>query len=70
MQEFIDHLIKQADLSPEQASKVAESVKSFVSDRLPEPVRSAALAAISGENVEKIAEQAKGLLGNLASRLL
>ena len=65
MQELIGQLVNKADLSPEQATKVAEVVKGFLEDRLPDAVKGPVLGALSGENVESAVDQAKGVLGKL-----
>ena len=65
MKELIDTLIQKANLSPEQAAQVAEVVKGFVADKIPEPIRGTVLSALTAENVGSAAEQAKGLLGKL-----
>jgi polyhydroxyalkanoate synthesis regulator phasin len=69
MKDLIDNLVKQADITPAQAAKVADVLKSFVADKLPEPIKSTVLAALSGENVSAAADQAKGLLGSIAGKL-
>lgn len=69
MQELIAQLVTKAELNPEQAAKVAEVVKGFLADKLPEPIKGAVLGAISAESVDSAADQAKGLLGNLAGKM-
>lgn len=69
MKELIEQLVGKAELNPEQAAKVAEVVKGFLADKLPEPIKGAVLGAISGESVDSAADQAKGLLGGLAGKL-
>lgn len=65
MKELITSLVQKADLSPEQANKVAEVVKGFLSDKLPEPIKGPVLSALSGEAIDSAADQAKSLLGKL-----
>lgn len=69
MKELIDQLVAKAELSPDQAARVAEVVKGFLADKLPAPIKDTVLAAISAERVDSAADQAKGLLGNLAGKL-
>lgn len=69
MQELIAQLVTKAELNPEQAAKVADVVKGFLADKLPEPIKGAVLGAISGESVDSAADHAKGLLGNLAGKM-
>jgi hypothetical protein len=69
MKDLVDQLVKQAELNPEQAAKVAEVVKNFLADKLPEPIRGPVLGALSGENISAAADQAKGFLGNIAGKL-
>lgn len=65
MKDLISTLVKNADLSDDQAKKVAEVVKGFLADRLPDAIKGPVLGAISGEQVDSIADQAKGMLGKL-----
>lgn len=69
MNELINQLVAKAELSPEQAAKVAEVVKGFLADRLPEPIKATVLGAISAERVDSAADKAKSLLGGLAGKL-
>jgi hypothetical protein len=69
MKELIDQLVGKADLNPDQAAKVAEVVKGFLADKLPDPIKGVVLGAISGESVDSAADQAKGLLGGLAGKM-
>lgn len=68
MKELISQLVTKAELSPEQASKVADVVKGFLENKLPEPIKGTVLSAISAENVDSLADQAKGLLGGLTGK--
>ncbi len=63
MKELIDRLVSNAHLSPDQASQAADTVRSFLAEKLPGPIKSQVDSAISGENVGKAAEQAKDFLG-------
>lgn len=65
MKELIGVLIAKADLDQEQAAKVAEVVKGFLTDKLPAPLQGPVLSAISGESVDSAADQAKNMLGKL-----
>ncbi len=65
MKELIGTLIEKADLNTDQATKVAEVVKGFLADRLPDAVKGPVLSALTGEQVDSGLDQAKGLLGKL-----
>lgn len=65
MKELIGTLIAKADLDQEKATKVAEVVKNFLTDKLPAPLQGPVLNAISGDSVESVASQAKNVLGKL-----
>ena len=65
MQELISQLVARADLSQEQAAKVAEVVRGFLATKLPEPLRGPVESALTGANVDSAVDQAKGLLGKL-----
>lgn len=69
MNELIERLVGRAELSPDQAAKVAEVVKGFLADKLPEPLKGPVLGAISGASVDAAADKAKGLLGDIAGKL-
>lgn len=69
MNELISQLVAKADLSPDQAAKVADVVKGFLADKLPEPIKGAVLGAISAEGVDAAADKAKSLLGGLAGKM-
>lgn len=45
MKQLIQSLVAKADLSEAQATKVAEVVKDFLAERLPEPIRGPAMNA-------------------------
>jgi hypothetical protein len=65
MKALIAKLVEQADLSEAQAEKVAEVVRNFLGDKLPEMVREPVLAALSGEHVDQGVDMAKSVLGGL-----
>lgn len=65
MTELIQRLVKQANLNEDQAKKVAEVVRGFLSEKLPEPLRGPVEGALTGTNVSSALDQAKGLMGKL-----
>lgn len=65
MKELISSLVEKADLSPDQANKVAEVVKGFLADKLPDALQGPVLGALSGDAVDSALDQAKGMLGKL-----
>ncbi len=65
MKELIGRLVQEADLTHEQAGKVAEVVRSFLGEKLPSPVRGIVENALTGENVDSAAGEVKSLLGKL-----
>jgi hypothetical protein len=65
MKELISQLIEKADLSEAQATQVADVVKAFLADKLPEALQGPVQSALSGEAVGSAVDQAKGLLGKL-----
>lgn len=65
MTELVTRLVSQANLSEDQAKKVAEVVRGFLADKLPEPLRGPVERALTGENVGSAFDQAKGMLGKL-----
>ena len=65
MKELITQLVSQADISEAQAAKVAEVVRSFLANKLPEVLRGPVENALTGEAVDGALDQAKGLLGKL-----
>lgn len=65
MKELISRLVSQADLSEAQAEKVAEVVKGFLIDKLPDSIEGTVLGAISGERVDGAADMLKSALGSL-----
>lgn len=65
MKEMIATLIQKADLNEEQATKVAEVIRGFLKDKLPDSMEGPVLAALSGDNVEDAVGKAKSLLSGL-----
>lgn len=65
MKAFIADLVSKADLSHEQADKVAGVLRDFLDERLPEMVREPVLSALTGDNVDSGADMAQNLLGGL-----
>lgn len=63
MKALIGELIQKADLSEDQAAKVAEVVKSFLGARLPDAIRGPVESALTGERVDDAVGAAKNLLG-------
>jgi hypothetical protein len=65
MKELIAKLVTQADLSEDQAKKVADVVRAFLAEKLPAPLRGPVEGALTGQNVDNAVDQAKGMLGKL-----
>lgn len=65
MKELVAKLVSQADLSEDQAKKVADVVRNFLAEKLPAPLKGPVESALTGENVDNALEQAKGMLGKL-----
>jgi len=65
MTELITRLVSQANLSEEQAKKVADVVRGFLSEKLPAPLRGPVEGALTGQNISSALDQAKGLMGKL-----
>lgn len=65
MKELIGRLVSQADLSEAQAEKVADVVKGFLEERLPEAIRGTVMSHLTGQNVDSAASAIKGALGGL-----
>src|SRR5690606_23321197 len=63
MKELVQKLVAQADLSEAQAQKVADVVRGFLAEKLPESVRGYVDAALTGQKVEAVADKARDLLG-------
>lgn len=64
MKELISKLVAEADLTPEQAERVAEVVKNFLIDKLPDSIEGTVLGAIDGERVDGAADLLKGAIGS------
>ena len=65
MKEMIATLMERADLSEDQASKVADVVRQFLKDKLPDAMEGPVLAALSGDNVGAAVGQAKDMFKKL-----
>jgi hypothetical protein len=65
MKAIIQKLVSDADLSEAQAEKVAEVLRGFLSERLPDVIREPVMSALSGDNVDTGADMLKGALGGL-----
>lgn len=65
MTELITRLVSQANLSDDQAKKVAEVVRGFLAEKLPEALRGPVEGALTGASVSSALNQAKGLMGKL-----
>ena len=62
MKALIAELMQKADLSEDQAAKVAEVVRGFIGSKLPDAVRGPVEAALTGERVDDAVGQAKNIL--------
>jgi len=65
MNDLISRLVSQANLSSEQAQKVADVVRGFLAEKLPEPLRGPVEGALTGASVSSAADQLKGLASKL-----
>lgn len=65
MNALIQELVNKAELSDEQANKVAAVVRGFLVDKLPAPLHGPLEAALTGERVDSAVDAAKHLLGGL-----
>jgi hypothetical protein len=63
MKELVQRLIAQADLSEAQAEKVAQVVRDFLIEKLPDSIEGPVLNAISGKNVDGAADLLRGAIG-------
>jgi hypothetical protein len=63
MKALIQELVAKADLNEAQAAKVAEVVRGFLVDKLPDIARGPVESALTGANVDQAADMAKNLLG-------
>ncbi len=52
MDELINNVAKQANISPEQATAAVNAVLDFMKDKLPAPVVDQIKAALSGQQVD------------------
>jgi len=65
MKDLIAKLVAQANLTEEQATRAADVLRSFLAEKLPEPLRGPVEGALTGQAVDTLVDQAKGLLGSL-----
>ncbi len=65
MSELITRLISQANLNEDQAKKVADVVRGFLAEKLPEPLKGPVEGALTGNAVSGAVDQIKGLAGKL-----
>lgn len=65
MKALIGELVQKAELSEEQAAKVAQVVRDFVIGKLPAAIHGPVESALSGENVDSAFDAAKSALGGL-----
>lgn len=65
MNALISELVGKADLSKEQAERVAQVVRNFLASKLPDALRGPVEAALTGAQVEGALDAAKGMLGGL-----
>ena len=65
MKELIGRLVSQADLSEAQAEKVAEVVRGFLEERLPEAIRGPVMSALTGERVDDATDALRGAIGKI-----
>lgn len=68
MKELIGQLIEKANLTEEQANQAVSVIKNFLGDRLPDVIRGPVEAALTGERVQDVTDQAKDMLGGLFGR--
>jgi hypothetical protein len=65
MKELISRLVSQAQISEDQATKVADVVKGFLAEKLPAPLKGPVESALTGASVDGALDQAKGMMGKL-----
>ena len=65
MKELVASLVAKADLTEEQAQKVADVRSEHLQEKLPEPIREPVINALSGHNVDWAADAAKGFLSKI-----
>ena len=63
MKALIQELVAKADLSEDQANKVADVVRGFLVSKLPDAFHGPVDAALTGEHVDGAVDIAKNLLG-------
>ena len=65
MNELIEKVAKQANISPEQAQTAVDSVLAFLKDKLPAPAFEQIKAVLSGKQIDAgaITDALGGLLG-------
>ncbi|WP_394850529.1 hypothetical protein LZC95_24115 [Pendulispora brunnea] len=64
MKALISELVAKADLSQEQAEKVANVVRNFIGSKVPDAVRGHVESALTGEKVEGVIDAAKNAVSN------
>ena len=65
MKALIQELVSKADLSEDQASKVATVVRGFLVAKLPESLHGPLESVLTGERVDDAVDIAKNLVGGL-----
>jgi hypothetical protein len=65
MKALIGELMQKADLSEEQAAKVAGVVREFLIGKLPDALHGPLEAALTGEHIDSAFDAAKSVLGGL-----
>ncbi|MEM1033323.1 MAG: hypothetical protein AAF928_20385 [Myxococcota bacterium] len=65
MKALISELAAKADLDEGKAEQVANVVKGFLEDRLPDAIKGPVMQALNGENISSAADAVKGALGGL-----
>jgi hypothetical protein len=68
MKELIHRLVSQADLTEEQAERVAQVVRDFLVEKLPDSIEGPVLAALSGKNVDGAADALRNAIGSIFGR--
>jgi hypothetical protein len=68
MKELITRLVSQADLTEEQAERVAQVVRDFLVEKLPDSIEGPVLAALSGKNVDNAADALRSAIGSIFGR--
>lgn len=65
MKALIGELVQKADLSEEQAAKVAGVVREFILGKLPAALHGPIESALTGEHVDSAFDAARSVLGGL-----